>query len=1227
MSAINIKRKAISSSLMLLFTAGIGLPAKTTLASLVCKQPGFAEPVGLAATGTVPIAVAPGDFDLDGKPDLAVANQTSNTVGLLFGDGAGEFAALDPGLGVSNPVAVTVGNFDDSTEDDASNPDPNNAPDVAVMSGDSTLSLFFSHGNRAFSSRIIGNLDNMAGGNIAGGMAQGDFNGDGHLDLAVTVAPNTLLPSDRQLQGVMILSGNGLKVFTPSFYRTDFVPLQFVASRSIGVGDFNQDGRPDLAIAGTDAAQQALGILFNDGQGGFNAQKINFNWIEAVTVNDFNGDGYPDVAVAGHDYQGTSEASVSILLNNQNQTFARSDISVAAWRSAPFTIISADFNFDHNPDLVVGGTEVTDPYAGNLTVLLGDGTGKFGDIASVRAGLKAYSLAVGDFNGDGQADVVETDRSSQVTLLPGGGAVGFRLSDNFSVGRSGSNAADETPQSIASGDLNGDGYLDLVTANSQFDDTISVLLNDLSGKFPIPQLYGAGNGFEQPFSVALSDFNQDGDLDVAALTKATNQVKVLPGAGISGLGTAVAFSVGTAPVSEAVGDFNGDGQSDLAVANSGSDNVSVLLGDGTGGFAPKTDFITGVFPKSVIAADVNGDNHLDLAVANSGSDTVSVLLGDGAGSFGTAANFGVGDQPFSLTSGDFNEDGKLDLATANSVGTVSLLQGDGTGSFTPAENLPVGIDPRSVQAGDFDMDGHADLAVANYGSGDLLDVVSNNVAVLLGDGKGGFAQPVDFAVGNNASVSRPVSITVGDFDRTGSLDLATALIGQRAVSVLSNCAASPVTTIHADPAAPNPQGWYTSPVKFRTTAVDSTGNPDGIAETRCAIMAPPTGETVTFNALPPGNNCASGLTTAAEGSNSFYAASQDTGGNQETVQQATVKIDTIPPTIAGSKTPAANGSGWNNSNVTVDFTCNDSTSGIASCTKSRTLLGEGANQSADGEATDNAGNSATTTVGGISIDKTPPMIAGNPSPAANGNGWNNSNVTVSFNCSDSLSGIASCSPNRTFLAEGANQSMSGEATDNAGNSAQTIVSGISIDKTAPTTACSVASPMPILTLGGAGTVEATVTDALSGPVVSPASAPANVASVGNKTVSLIGADRAGNTQPATCPYRVKYGFSGFQGISSTYRIGSTIPVVFKLTYADGSPLPSTEAASLAAGCLVKVGLDAANACATYKKKGLFTANIKVGFQYLGTHPIVADVFAPNGSGLVNHETTPVNITR
>src|SRR5439155_3595208 len=116
-----------------------------------------------------------------------------------------------------------------------------------------------------------------------------------------------------------------------------------------------------------------------------------------------------------------------------------------------------------------------------------------------------------------------------------------------------------------------------------------------------------------------------------------------------------------------------------------------------------------------------------------------------------------------------------------------------------------------------------------------------------------------------------------------------------------------------------------------------------------------------------------------------------------------------------------------------------------------TLSAEGANQSVTGTATDNAGNRASATVSGINIDKPGDAISGSRSPAANANGWNNSDVTASFLCSDVLSGIASCTSPITLSAAGAAQSATGTATDKAGNSTSTTVSGINIDKTAPTT--------------------------------------------------------------------------------------------------------------------------------------------------------------------------------
>ncbi len=143
--------------------------------------------------------------------------------------------------------------------------------------------------------------------------------------------------------------------------------------------------------------------------------------------------------------------------------------------------------------------------------------------------------------------------------------------------------------------------------------------------------------------------------------------------------------------------------------------------------------------------------------------------------------------------------------------------------------------------------------------------------------------------------------------------------------------------------------------------------------------------------------------------------------------------------------------------MTVSFACSDSLSGLSAGSPPRdTLLAsEGVGQSVGGTCTDLAGNSASATLSNINIDKTPPVITGSRTPLPNSAGWNNTNVTVNFSCSDSLSGIATCGPvSQLVTSDGMNQSRSASAVDLAGNTASVTVNGISIDRTPPTLACS-----------------------------------------------------------------------------------------------------------------------------------------------------------------------------
>ncbi len=243
------------------------------------------------------------------------------------------------------------------------------------------------------------------------------------------------------------------------------------------------------------------------------------------------------------------------------------------------------------------------------------------------------------------------------------------------------------PFSIALGDFNGDGIRDLAVANVN-SNSVSVLLGNGDGTFQTHVDYTVGTG---PASVAVGDFNGDGKLDLAVANQNSNTVSILLGNGNGTFQTHVDYAVGSASRSVAAGDFNGDGKLDLATANQNSNNVSILLGNGNGTFQTHVDYAVGSGPFYVAVGDFNGDSKLDLAVANFSSNNVSILLGNGNGTFQTHVDYAVSSNPDRVLVGDFNGDGMLDLAVVSiSSNYVSILLNTSTcTAFTPTStNTP-----------------------------------------------------------------------------------------------------------------------------------------------------------------------------------------------------------------------------------------------------------------------------------------------------------------------------------------------------------------------------------------------------------------------------------------------------------------------------------------------------------------------------------------------------------
>jgi hypothetical protein len=253
----------------------------------------------------------------------------------------------------------------------------------------------------------------------------------------------------------------------------------------------------------------------------------------------------------------------------------------------------------------------------------------------------------------------------------------------------------------------------------------------------------------------------------------------------------------------------------------------------------------------------------------------------------------------------------------------------------------------------------------------------------------------------------------------------------------------------------NAAGWYNTDVSIPFTATDALS---GIA----------------------GTNPVSPIILSAEGTAvSETVTVTDIAGNSATFSTPEFKIDKTAPVIAASQSPAPNAEGWNNTDVTVHFTATDAYSDIASVSPDITITTEGTGQSVTGSATDQAGNIATLTVNNINIDKTPPTITGSRTTEAGPSGWNNSDVTVQFTGSDSLSGLLSTTPDVTVSTEGAGQSATGTATDRAGNTATLTVNDINIDKSAPV--ITINSPVNMdYSTSGSLTLDFSATDALSG---------------------------------------------------------------------------------------------------------------------------------------------------
>ncbi|GGR15739.1 hypothetical protein GCM10008957_30600 [Deinococcus ruber] len=328
-------------------------------------------------------------------------------------------------------------------------------------------------------------------------------------------------------------------------------------------------------------------------------------------------------------------------------------------------------------------------------------------------------------------------------------------------------------RATALGDMNGDGWIDAVTA-ADFDTYVSVQLSQAGQSFG-PQVEYAVGG--QPTSVAPGDVNGDGRPDIVAAIDSSSalagagSVSVLLGQADGTFAPQVEYAVGLHPTSVALGDVNGDGRLDTVTANAADNTVSVLLGQAGGTFAPQVAYAVGGAPSGVALGDLNGDGRLDIVTSNASSNTVSVLLGQAGGTFAAQAAYAVGGAPSGVALGDLNGDGRPDIVTSNASSNsnnVSVLLGQGGGTFAHQEIYAVGYKPSGVALGDVNGDGQLDIVAPNNipPSAPGTTTYYSTASLLLGQGGGTFAPQVTYRI-----EARPTGVTLGDVNGDGRLDV------------------------------------------------------------------------------------------------------------------------------------------------------------------------------------------------------------------------------------------------------------------------------------------------------------------------------------------------------------------------------------------------------------------------------------------------------------------------
>lgn len=791
------------------------------------------------------------DLNGDRKPDLVTANAAADSISVLIGAGNGTFAEERHYTTAGHtPYAVVSGRFDADA-----------FPDVATVDlASEAASIFINDGHGGFNAPVSVAI---GGGPVAAAAA--DLNGDGLDDLVV---------ANMSTNSVDLLINAGGR----GFAAKKSLPTGGTSPKDVIVADVNNDGIPDILAA--NSRSNNVTVLAGRGHGEFAEPRVFEAGAspQATAAVDVDRDGWLDVVAANPD-----AGTVSVLRNHKDGTFeAPKTYEVRA----PRHVRAVDLNGDGAPDLVVSQTD-----RDSVALLLNDGSGSFATPIELPVdGGHPAALAVGDLDGDGTPDVVTANEgSSDVSILlqnvplprmqrfsPGANArvkvvngqleqpitavfntpldtasldapgilvygnesgfhttaVAYSPPDHVvtlrpatdNAFRPGENVTvyftsrirsargmpvprgvshtftiqplkgsgqfvelervrcDKIPGRLKAADFNNDGKMDIVALCREVDG-IRVHLNRGNGKFDFDHHTLLKTGGYGPWDLVPVDLNNDGLIDIAVVNTFSSNMAIFTNLGNGEFSAPMILPCGAGPMGIAAGDVNGDGYMDLAVAAKGFPEVMVFVNRGTKdiSFAPPQHYKVAPSPYSVSIRDIDGDGAADLIMTNLESDRGTFLMNKGDGTFRAPEEFplvlakALVDDPV-----DVNNDGKTDIVTVNTASDdISVLLNTGGSNFSARKNIPVGLTPTDQVFGDFNSDGYIDVA---------LTLDGGEVVIMLNDKKGGFVKSGIVKVGRNPT--SPISV---DVNGDGTLDLVIANQYSRDISVLVNLPANTAT--------------------------------------------------------------------------------------------------------------------------------------------------------------------------------------------------------------------------------------------------------------------------------------------------------------------------------------------------------------------------------------------------------------------------------------------------